>query len=260
MSHILFVNVAERGHVYPTLTVVEELVRRGHRVSYTGTPEVSDQLVSAGADVVPYRSAIAEADPAEVFARDDDGAAAHLMYLEENTAILRAAGEAFPDEHPDLLVYGDFPVIAGQALASRWNLPAVRSSAAFASDEIYSFSRDLVESAGFADPLTMPRFRAHLADLLAREGMEATVEECWNHVEEANLVFVPRSFQIQGPRFDDRFAFVGPCLGDRGFLGDWRPPAGDLRSCWCPWARPSATGRSSSVRARGPSPTLRGTS
>ncbi len=34
MSHILFLNTDDRGHVFPTLAVVAELVRRGHRVTY----------------------------------------------------------------------------------------------------------------------------------------------------------------------------------------------------------------------------------
>ncbi|WP_159941972.1 MULTISPECIES: macrolide family glycosyltransferase [unclassified Nocardiopsis] len=226
MSHILFVNVAQRGHVYPTLTTVTELVRRGHSVSYTSTSELAGQIEAAGAEVVPYTSAITPENTAEAFARDD-GSAAHMLYLAENAAILRAARAGTAPQPPDLVVYGDFPIIAGQVLAHRWRRPAVRTSAAFASDERYSFSRDLVESAGFEDPLTVPRFRERLAALLAEEGLGVSAEECWNRVEDSNLVFLPRSFQIAGEGFDERFAFVGPCLGDRGFLGSWKPPQGD---------------------------------
>ncbi|OOC53329.1 MULTISPECIES: macrolide family glycosyltransferase [Nocardiopsis] len=226
MSHILFVNVAEHGHVRPSLPLVTELVRRGHRVSHTSTPGFAGRFTAAGAEPVPYTSAVAAVDTAEVFARDEDGAAAHLLYLEENLALLRGVTDAYGTERPDAVVYGDFPVITGGILTERWGVPAVRSSAAFASDERYSFSRDLVDSAGFDDPLTMPRFRDRLAELLAAEGVRASTEDFWNRVEDFNLVFVPQSFQVHGEGFDERFSFVGPCTDGRAPADGWHPPEG----------------------------------
>ncbi|MER5337137.1 macrolide family glycosyltransferase [Micromonospora sp. NPDC002717] len=228
MAHLLIVNVASHGLILPTLTVVTELVRRGHRVSYVTAGGFAEPVRAAGATVVPYQSEIIDADAAEVFGSDDLGVRPHLMYLRENVSVLRATAAALDGDVPDLVLYDDFPFIAGQLLAARWKRPAVRLSAAFASNEHYSFSQDMVTLAGTIDPLDLPVFRDTLRDLLAEHGLSRSVVECWNHVEELNLVFVPKAFQIAGDTFDDRFVFVGPCFDDRRFLGEWSRPADDL--------------------------------
>lgn len=72
--HALVANVATRGHVYPTLPLVTELVRRGYRVTYTTTAEFADVVAGPDASVLRYDSAVTEVDPAEVFAEDDASA------------------------------------------------------------------------------------------------------------------------------------------------------------------------------------------
>ena len=47
--HLLFVALAGHGHLTPTLPLVAELVRRGHRVEYATGPEHADAVSTAGA-------------------------------------------------------------------------------------------------------------------------------------------------------------------------------------------------------------------
>jgi MGT family glycosyltransferase len=222
--HILIVNVASHGLVYPTLPVVSELVRRGHRVTYATAGGFVEPVAAAGATPLPYRSEILHADPEEVFGGDDAGARPHLMYLRENLSVLRAVTGHFGDTPPDLVLYDDFPFLAGQLLAECWGRPAGRLSAAFASNEHYSFSADMVRRSGTVHPLQLPAFRGALAETLTRYGLTATPEEFWSRVADLTVAFIPRAFQIAAETFDGRFAFVGPCLGERAFLGRWSPP------------------------------------
>ena len=37
MSNVMFFNIPAHGHTNPTITVVEELVERGHQVRYYST-------------------------------------------------------------------------------------------------------------------------------------------------------------------------------------------------------------------------------
>ncbi len=55
-SHIAFFNVPAVGHVYPTLAVVAELVRRGHRVTYTTIEKRRPVIEATGATALTYRS------------------------------------------------------------------------------------------------------------------------------------------------------------------------------------------------------------
>jgi len=44
--HISFITAPAPGHVYPTLPLVQELTRRGHRVSYATSPAFADMIAA----------------------------------------------------------------------------------------------------------------------------------------------------------------------------------------------------------------------
>ncbi|MFE3651326.1 glycosyl transferase, partial [Streptomyces sp. NPDC059152] len=50
-KHLLFVALLGHGHINPTLPLVEELVRRGHRVDYATSAEYADAGTAAGGRV-----------------------------------------------------------------------------------------------------------------------------------------------------------------------------------------------------------------
>ena len=67
MGRFLFVVPPLVGHVNPTVSVGRELAARGHRVAWTGHPEVVEPLLPAGAafnSPVSPRSSITLAMPA----------------------------------------------------------------------------------------------------------------------------------------------------------------------------------------------------
>src|ERR1044072_9222940 len=92
------------GNVYPLLSLVAELTRRGHRVTHLTTTEFADLATGAGASALSYESVVMNFDPAVVSAADDDGATPHMLYLEENLQILRAAEAAFDGSPPDVIL------------------------------------------------------------------------------------------------------------------------------------------------------------
>lgn len=52
--NILFISLPVHGHVNPSLGLVRELVRRGHRVSYILTESYRDKVEAAGGVLLPY--------------------------------------------------------------------------------------------------------------------------------------------------------------------------------------------------------------
>jgi dTDP-L-oleandrosyltransferase len=221
MMTALLLTGPHAGNVHPTLSLVGELTRRGHRVVHLTTSEFAEAAAEFGATVLTYESAVAGLDPAEVFASEDP-ALPHTLYLKENLQVLHAAEEAFDSAPPDVVLYEDAPFIAGKLLAHRWNRPAVRISAGFATNQEYSYYQEMVDASGIPGPLTFEGFRAVLADVLESRGMRPDLDEFWYGIEDHNLVFIPREFQFAGDSFDDRFLFVGPSLEDRG--DRWTPP------------------------------------
>ncbi|MFG2910200.1 macrolide family glycosyltransferase [Kitasatospora sp. NPDC048286] len=225
MSHILMVNIPAHGHVFPTLAVVGELVRRGHRVTYAAVDDFAQALAEVGAEHLRYDST----QPLDSVGGPENGRTP-LIFLDENIAILRAVQEWFGDARPDAVVYDAVAFQAGRILAHTWGLPAVQSTPFFASNDTYSFVQQMMEADG-AVPLTeevMVEFGVRMAELLASHGIDEPAHEFMMRTERLNLVHVPRFFQPHGESFDERFAFVGPCLTDRSFLGEWRPPASGL--------------------------------
>ncbi len=211
------------GNVYPILSTVAELTRRGHRVTYQTAEEFAPLAKEVGASVVSYHSRASDIDYAEVFSADDDGSMPHMIFLNESLDLARTAQTARDENPPEVILYEEFAVVAAHLLASRWNRPSVRLSMGFASNETYSLHDDLVEASGIPGPLTLDRFRSALREELNSRGLDESVDDFWNRVDDRNLVFIPHAFQIAGDSFDDRFKFVGPCLEDAS-NNSWTPP------------------------------------
>lgn len=222
--HVLVVNVQGHGHVYPSLGVVGELARRGHRISYLTGPAFAEEVTAAGATVVPYKSVFDDFHVPDVVGREDAETQLHLVYVRENVAILRAAEQALRDDPPDLVAYDVMPFLAGRLLARRWHRPAVRMGGAFAENEHYSVFEALWNSHGFRHPADVEVVNTVLVDLLAEYGIDTPVRRFWREIEDLNIVHLPRSYQIAAETFDERFVFVGPNLSAHRADTHWRPP------------------------------------
>ena len=232
MTTALLLTGPTAGNVLPTLPIVGELARRGHRVVHLTTAEFAEAAAACGASVLTYESPAANLDPTEVFAFDDP-MLPHLLLLKENMRVQRAAEAVLDEAPPDVIVYEDTPCFAGQLLARRWNRPTVRINVGFASNDKYSLYQDFADESGIPGPHTLGSFRVAMADLLRTRGVEPDLEvfwysvadrdeEFWSGTADQNLVLIPRSFQFEGDTFDDRFLFVGPGLEGRD--EHWTPP------------------------------------
>ncbi|MFJ9593311.1 macrolide family glycosyltransferase [Streptomyces virginiae] len=215
--HVGFVGIAWHGHVNPTLGLVEELVRRGHRVSYAVTEAFAETVRAVGAEPVVYRNPVDDA------LTDDGLDISPTDFLREAEAALPVLKQAWATDRPDVIAY-DGIAWAGRVLAATWQLPAAEMWPSFVSNEHFSLEAEFL-----ADQPLHPgvlRFVRELTRFLTAHGLPATsAGDFLGHTEPLRLVFLPRSFQYRGETFDDRFAFVGPCAGDRGFQGDWSPAA-----------------------------------
>ncbi|XVQ06673.1 macrolide family glycosyltransferase [Spirillospora sp. CA-255316] len=219
--HILVLDIPSNGHVLPKVALVDELVRRGHRVTYVVAERLADRVRRFGAQVVTYPSL----DPLDSLA-DDDPAAATRAFFRENLAILDAAREHFGDDRPDAVAYDEAAFQAGRILAWTWRLPPVLLSPSVVSNEHYDYldhMERLVPGHRLVDPVE------EIARALDGFGLGDRVQDLlWSarRVEEFTIVFVPPRFQPAHETFDpDRVVFVGPSVERRDFLGTWEPPA-----------------------------------
>lgn len=232
-EHVLVMSHPDHGHVIPNLAVVTELVDRGHRVTYLTGAETAAIAESAGATVLRYDSRYKQADFTGV--AHDPRYLLNLL-LDESTEMLRTADAELGADKPNLILYDTSILYAGRILARKWGLPAVQLIPMFASNEAFSYlgaiySGDGSPDAGGPPPAPPPwlgEVMGRIGALCGGHGLDVAPQELWWGVQDFNLVNIPREFQYAGDTFDDRFVFVGPCVGRRAFLGDWKPPTDDL--------------------------------
>lgn len=235
-KHFLFTSMPGHGHINPTLPLVEELVRRGHRVTYGTNDAFSAAVEAAGATAFPTSGRI----PTQLFdlGGGREQVAKHLgerieAFVEMMRADLPALVAHAQEDPPDAVCY-DMMSGVGPMVAEKTRLPGIAHVSTFASNEHFSLRSEFAKrfgpgtrSKGF-DPANNPAMRQALRkmrDFAAEHGVR---QPSLLDAEPAplNIVFVPREFQIAGDTFDERFRFVGPALGRRVVEDEWLPPAG----------------------------------
>ncbi|MFD7735775.1 macrolide family glycosyltransferase [Kitasatospora phosalacinea] len=222
MAHFAFVSAPASGHVNPTLPLVEELVRRGHRVSYATGPATVGAAVAAGASPVVLPSEL----PPDLAARGgftaQQLAVTMEYYLDDARASFPVLAGHFLADPPDAVCY-DSVTFTGRMLAGLLGVREVSMVPTFAENE--SFSAAQVYLPADFDR-TDPRLLAAIQDMgeFAQEhGFLDDPHLMFGHVPPTSLVFLPREFQLAGDTFDERFHFVGPSLSSRQNAGKWTP-------------------------------------
>jgi MGT family glycosyltransferase len=224
-SHILFLSAPAYGHVYPTLTIAEELARRGHRVSYAVTEQFAGDVKRSGIELLLYGPELA-AIPAAVSPKADTAeiVLACMRFYEEGLRRVSDV-EQLPDTPPDLIVFDPMMYGAAAVLGRKWTVPIVLTHPNLAFNDTFDWPalrrRELLVGSRAAEAEVI---ESGLAELFTRHGID---EGGLNRAQDLALVFVPREFQPEAGSFAENYVFVGPCVDGEVFSGSWQPPAGD---------------------------------
>lgn len=220
--HVLFTTPPAPGHVYPTLPLVEELVYRGHRVTYISGRSLASELHLAGASVVdlgwePDTSALAATGfTAETLSADLRAFLAAARTLTPHLIDMLAA------DPPDVMCADSVPL--GELLTGIFKAPVVALVPTLATNTVFT-PAELIDGFTPGHP-GMGRYFAELTDWFTCYGQPVPNG---HHIDSApkspSLVFVPCEFQIAGDTFDDSFHFIGPSVPQRARQSPpWQPP------------------------------------
>lgn len=210
--HIAIFSLLNPGHVYPTLGLCSELVRRGHRITYPTTHRLAERIRQTGAEPLVFSvPELTNAEKIKRYPSADDPKFWRLYASIFCPALLTTAAATvaemegfYRDNPPDLIIY-DWFSFGGRILAKKLRCPTVHAWAHFAQRGF------LVREDGVCkNPEPIHGFAHVLDSFMSAHGIEER-NNLW-HTEDLNIYFVPREFQFDADRFDDRFHFVGPCL------------------------------------------------
>lgn len=211
------------SHIYPSLGLIAELVKRGHRVTYAVGDQLTDIIEPVGVEIVSYDSILPQGEANW----PDDPAEAMRVFLDEARASFGILTDFYDVDRPDLLLY-DIGGLAAPVLGRRFGVKAVQLSPAMVAWDGYE--DDFAEMLG---PLRASEsgqaYHAAYSKWLQDNGIEADPWEWISHPEHV-LSLIPRAMQPNADRVPASVQFVGPCL-DPARLEEagWTPPESGAR-------------------------------
>lgn len=227
--HIAVFTHMAAGHVYTSIDVCSELIRRGHRVTFPANEFFSARLREAGVEAVElklpkwsYPTKLLQYESGDDSARwRHFGSIGGAMFIMNAVSIVGELGEFYEANPPDLILHEWFN-FAGRILARHLRRPAVQLSTHFAHHD------SMVRLDGvYTTPQPVVEFSPVLDNFMSMFGFEGT-GHIW-HAEPLNIFLVPREFQYDVDSFDSRFKFVGVAFSRRSNATSWRKRADDGR-------------------------------
>ncbi|GGT00357.1 macrolide family glycosyltransferase [Streptomyces chromofuscus] len=212
MSTIAFLNIPMHGHINPTLPIVAELVRRGHRVTYHTWPAFRQEIEATGA--------VVRLHPGGDFPAPDPPMPVTLMEELARTTVrlLPAVLSDLRGTPPDLVVH-DNACLWGAIAARELAVPAAASFTTFA----YNRSVPSPTSASWALLASAAAHARHARGYLrARRELRRRYDtrglpplDLGNIRQPLNLVYTSRTFQPGAEDLAPSYRFVGPSIGAR---------------------------------------------
>lgn len=213
MSKTVFFSLPAHGHVNPSLSLVEELVKRGEQVVYYTSSEFKHKVEQVGAQFRDYGEKL------EPLRGELEGRQGNLIYL--SICFLRMCQIIVPDviaqfneDRPDYIIY-DSMAIWGKMISEKMNLPAVCSITTFVMGAGQPPSPQILLSL-IKDMGHIRQFNA-LSKQVARELNIAPIslKEMFTTKADLNIVYTSTFFQPKSQLLEGNYKFIGPSVTAR---------------------------------------------
>lgn len=215
MATIVFFNIPAAGHVNPSLGVLAELVKRGHRVITYNYEEYRAKTERTGAEFRAYPP-IQEYDTVMANMGRGDFAFNAVMLMKSGERVLPELLEALRRDHPDLIMY-DSLASWGRWAAEILNVPAVASITTFVLTpgsmpkvplgQTLKMARNIVRQ--------MPEYLRVRSRLKRQKIGDLGMLTALMNTAPLNLVFTSRAIQPNDGALGKDYVFVGASIAER---------------------------------------------
>ena len=219
MARIAFFSIYAFGHTNPTLAVVGELTRRGHRVRYYSFSPFQKAIEAAGGEFVRCDAYLPPPPPDVDRQVGRDFAGLVEMITDTTLAMDGPIGRDLREFAPHCVV-SDSLCFWGKLWSAKLGLPYVCSTTTFA------FNR---ETAGMMKQTPGQLLRLLMGRGRVRRCMERLREEGYpvcglldliqNSNDTDTIVYTSRAFQPKADTFSSKYAFIGPSIPEQIGVG-----------------------------------------
>lgn len=214
MSNIVFFCIPAHGHTNPTLGVVEELVKRGHAVSYYSYSPFREHIERLGAKFIACDDYDTEQrlEAKDAVRVGKDLAFSTQILVDTTLALDDMVCRHMQELKPDCIV-ADSMAVWGKAVALKLGIPFVSSTTTFAFNQ---YSAQIMKQ-GIGQLLgmifSMPKINRNIKRLQEKGYPVKTVLDLiQNDNETDTIVYTSPQFQPCAETFSDKYAFVGPSV------------------------------------------------
>ena len=210
MSKMVFFNIPAYGHTNPTISVVDELVKRGHEVWYYSFYEFQEKIENVGAKFIPCDDYLPEFTP-DIERKIGKDFAALIEMTADTTMNLdeKVCGE-LKEFNPDCIV-SDSICIWGKLFAIKLDIPYICSTTTFAMNKYTAklMKQSLKEI--FRMLMGIPRINRKIK-LLQEKGYKVKniISIIQNDNDTDTIVYTSKEFQPMVETFSEKYAVVGP--------------------------------------------------
>lgn len=217
-AHIAMVGVPAVSHVLPSLEIIRELVRRGHRVTYANDPvgRIGELIESTGAEIVPFTTTLPTGDEEW----SDDPIEGMDIFLDDAINSLPVLRDSYESDRPDLFLY-DIGGYAARVMGIEWGIPGIQLSPTY----VAWAGHGATAMAWLREQPGAEEYFAKFDAWLVENGVEGLDHASFPGEPDRALAMIPREMQPFADTVADTVTFVGPCLGEREGHGSWTRPA-----------------------------------
>ncbi|WP_010277185.1 macrolide family glycosyltransferase [Paenibacillus senegalensis] len=213
MRKIVFFSIPAHGHTNPTIPVVTELVKQGHRVWYYSFLEFQKKIEEAGAAFIACDECLPEISQKELERKaGKDFAALIEMAADTTMALDPKVCDELREIQPDCIV-SDSMAIWGKLFANKLGIPYICSTTSFAFNQ---HTAKLMKR-GFIEIWRMIAGLRRINKKIMQLNdhgykVDNFVSLIQNDNETDTIVYTSKEFQPLADTFSERYAFVGPSI------------------------------------------------